>query len=79
MFASKAILLLPMASTSPIETHAALVVSQNSYSDVSFGADFTTISQLRTGSSPNPWECAWAVFNYTDNTRFYYIAFKPNG
>jgi hypothetical protein len=79
MFANKALLLEPMASTSPTETHAALVVSQNSYTDVAFGADFTTISQLRTSSPPNPWECAWAVFNYTDNAHFYYVAFKPNG
>ncbi len=68
-----------MASTSPSETHAALVVSQSSYTGVSFEADFATISQLRTGSPPNPWECAWAVFNYTDNSDFYYVAFKPNG
>ncbi|WP_134495465.1 M10 family metallopeptidase C-terminal domain-containing protein [Microvirga pakistanensis] len=79
MFASKALLLEPMGSRSPSETHAALVVSQNSYADVAFGADFTTILQLRTGSPPNPWECAWAIFNYTDNTHFYYVAFKPNG
>jgi len=79
MFSNKALLLEPMASTSPGETHAALIVSQTEYADVSFGADFTTISQLRTGSTPNPWECAWAVFNYTDNTHFYYVAFKPNG
>ena len=68
-----------MASTSPSETHAALVVSQSSYTGVSFEADFATISQLRTGSPPNPWECAWAVFGYTDNSHFYYVAFKPNG
>jgi Ca2+-binding RTX toxin-like protein len=79
MFENKALLLEPMGSTSPSETHAALVVSQNSYTDVVFGADFTTISQLRTGSPPNPWECAWAVFSYTDDTHFYYMAFKPNG
>jgi Ca2+-binding RTX toxin-like protein len=79
MFANKALLLEPMVSTSPSETHAALVVSQTSYTDVVFEADFTTISQLRIGSPPNPWECAWAVFNYTDNTHFYYVALKPNG
>jgi hypothetical protein len=79
MFANKALLLEPMVSTSPGETHAALVVSQDSYADVAFRADFTTISQLRTGSPSNPWECAWAVFNYTDNAHFYYVAFKPNG
>jgi Ca2+-binding RTX toxin-like protein len=73
------LVLAPQASTTPGETHAALVVSQASFTDVRFSAGFQTIEQLRTGSAPNPWECAWAVFNYTDNTHFYYVAFKPNG
>jgi Ca2+-binding RTX toxin-like protein len=73
------LVLAPQSSTSPGETHAALVVSQASFSDVRFSAGFQTLEQLRTGSAPNAWECAWAVFNYTDNTHFYYVAFKPNG
>ena len=73
------LVLAPQASTSPDETHAALVVSQASFSNVRFSAGFQTLEQLRTGSPPNPWESAWAVFNYTDNTHFYYVAFKPNG
>jgi hypothetical protein len=73
------LVLSPQASTSPGETHAALVVSQASFSNVRFSAGFETLQQLRTGSAPNPWESAWAIFNYTDNTHFYYVAFKPNG
>ncbi|HEY5899286.1 MAG TPA: family 16 glycoside hydrolase [Burkholderiales bacterium] len=71
--------LCPQVSTSPYETHAALVVSQGSFTDVSFSAGFETIQQLRTGSAPNAWESAWAIFDYTDNQHFYYVAFKPNG
>ena len=73
------LLLAPQASTSPGETHAALVVSQQGFTDVRFSAGFETLEQLRTGSTPNPWESAWAVFDYQDNTHFYYVAFKPNG
>ena len=69
------LLLSPLASTSPDETHAALVVSQQSFTNVRFSAGFQTIEQLRTGSAPNPWESAWAVFDYQDNTHFYYVAF----
>jgi Ca2+-binding RTX toxin-like protein len=73
------LVLSPQASASPGETHAALVVSQASFTDVRFSAGFETIEQLRTGSAPNAWESAWAVFGYTDNQHFYYVAFKPNG
>jgi len=56
-----------------------MVVSQGKFSDVQFGADFKTLPQLRTGSNPNAWESAWAVFDHTDDEHFYYVAFKPNG
>jgi hypothetical protein len=79
MLTGKALVLAPLAASAPAETHAALVVSQAAFTEIRFGADFTTISQLRTGSTPNPWECAWAIFSYTDNQHFYYVAFKPTG
>ena len=79
MNSTKALVLEPMASTSADETHASLVVSQQSFNNVSFSADFETMAQLRKGAAPNPWETAWAVFNYIDNTHFYYAAFKTNG
>jgi hypothetical protein len=73
------LILEPMASTRLSETHAALVVSRQTFSNVTFRADYRTLAQLRIGSSPHPWETAWAVFGYTDNTHFYYVAFKTNG
>lgn len=71
--------LSPKASTSSGETHAALVTSQVSYRDVDTTTTMTTLSQLRTGSAPNAWECGWLLWNYTDDTHFYYVALKPNG
>jgi Domain of Unknown Function (DUF1080) len=46
---------------------------------VSFAGRVQTVRQLRTGSSPNPWECAWIVWSYQDDAHFYYLALKPTG
>jgi Ca2+-binding RTX toxin-like protein len=73
------LVLSPQGSSSSAETHAAMVVSQASFSNVRFSAGFETVDQLRTGSAPNPWESAWAIFGYTDDEHFYYVAFKTNG
>lgn len=70
----------PTAATSPNNTHAALVVSQESFSGhVVFGGEIRTDEQLRIGSAPNPWETGWLVWNYTDNDHFYYFTLKTNG
>lgn len=69
----------PKASTSPGETHAALTLTQASYTPTLVTASFRTISQLRTGSAPNPWEVAWLLWNYTDDDHFYSVNLKPNG
>lgn len=76
----------PKAATSPRETHAALVLSDSSYSSPASGTprvDFTTslrtVRQLRTGSAPNPWEVGWVLWHYTDDSHFYYVNLKPNG
>ena len=71
--------LTPATSTNSSSTHSALVTTTNSYGD--FNATFTyrTVSQLRTGSSPNPWEVGWVLFHYSDNTHFYYFLAKPTG
>lgn len=72
--------LAPKASTSPGETHSALMLSQAVFGgDFTFGASVLTDQQLRTGSAPNPWETAWVVWDYTDNDHFYYFALKTNG
>lgn len=75
---SKVLSLKPRKSTSPSETHAALVTTKESYGDVSFTVRAKTVEQLRA-KSPNTWETAWAMWHYTDNTHFYYLVLKPNG
>ena len=71
--------LAPAASGHPDETHAALIVSQESYQGaVYFEGSVCTLEQLRVGVA-NPWETAWLVWNYGDNDHFYYFAMNPNG
>jgi len=69
----------PQASAAPAETHASMVLGPAFSGPLSFTASFKTLAQLRTGSSPNPWEVAWVAWNYRDDTHFYYLALKPNG
>ena len=70
----------PMASTSPGETHGAMVLSTQSFSgNLDVELRIRTVQQLRTGSAPNPWEVGWAVWNYGGSEHFYYLALKPNG
>jgi hypothetical protein len=73
------LILEPKAAARSEDTHAALVVSRGSFSNVRFGGEAMTITQLRTGSPANEWETAWAVFACTDNDHFYYLALKTNG
>jgi hypothetical protein len=68
----------PKVSTSPSETHAALVTSVPSFGDLDLTVRVRTVSQLRL-PTPNPWEVGWVLWHYTDDTHFYYIALKPNG
>ena len=69
----------PKASTQPGETHAALAVTTPHFSDVDLTLQMRTVSQLRSGSTANAWEVAWVLWNYTDNTHFYYLVLKPGG
>lgn len=72
----------PMPSTTAGETHAFLAVSSQSFGAggtfYSFSGQMRTVKQLRT-STPNAWEVAWLVWNYTDNDHLYYFVLKPNG
>lgn len=68
----------PKPSTSPGETHAALVLSTARYGDLDLTTRMKTVRQLRT-PTPNAWETAWLVWNYTTDQSFYYIVLKPNG
>ncbi len=70
--------LAPKPSTSSGETHAALVVSTASYTGIDFTVQMKTAAQLRS-PVPNPWEAGWVLWNFTDETHFYYVALKPNG
>jgi hypothetical protein len=75
---SRVLSIAPQASTHPEETHAALVASVQSFDNFELTARMKTQRQLRQ-SDPNPWEVGWVVWNYKDNTHFYYLILKPNG
>lgn len=70
----------PAAAETQGDTHAALALAPGVYrSPVRFSGRVATLAQLRRGSPPNAWECAWLVWSYQDPEHFYYLALKPNG
>ncbi|HVM08553.1 MAG TPA: family 16 glycoside hydrolase [Acidimicrobiales bacterium] len=69
----------PKASTSPGETHAAMVTTLERFGDIDLTVRTKTSRQLRTGSAPNPWEVGWVVWAHERDERFYYFILKPNG
>jgi hypothetical protein len=69
----------PQPATAPDETHGSLVVGARTSGDVIVQVSAATTRQLRSGSVPNPWEVGWVIWNYTDDTHFYYFIPKPNG
>jgi len=71
--------LSPQAVTSAGNTQSSLVTGPSYNGPVQFQSKILTVAQLRTGSTPNPWEVGWVVWNYTDNAHFYYFIPKPNG
>lgn len=75
---TKVLSMSPKASTTPGETHGALVTSVASFGDIDLTLRMKTVRQLRS-PSPNPWETAWVVWNYEREGRFTYLALKPNG
>ena len=74
-----ALVLRPLGATVPDATHAALVVTEDSFGDLEIEATTRTTAQLREGSEPNAWEVGWLVWDYSDNDHFYYVIPKPNG
>jgi hypothetical protein len=68
----------PRASLTPGTTHASLVTTRASYGDTDVRVDLRTVAQLRQ-PFPNPWEVAWVLWHYTDDTHFYSLVLKPNG
>jgi hypothetical protein len=73
------LLLQPMGSSSAGETHGALVIGPPTSGDVTLEVSTATLRQLRTGSTPNPWEVGWVLWHVVDTAHFYYFAAKPNG
>jgi len=69
----------PQRSLLPSETSSCLVTSEEAFGDITASVTMTTLAQLRMGSRPNPWEVAWFLWAYEDNTHFYYLVLKPNG
>jgi hypothetical protein len=69
----------PASAESPDVTHGALVVSGPVFDDLDMQVRVTTLEQLRLGSAPNPWECGWVLWSYSDDDHFYYLALKTNG
>jgi hypothetical protein len=77
---TRLLVLSPGVADTPDTTHSALAITRESYSGrISFAGRVQTVKQLRVGSLPNPWECAWLVWNYQDDQHFYYVALKPTG
>ncbi|MCK9186413.1 S-layer homology domain-containing protein [Candidatus Gracilibacteria bacterium] len=76
---NKLLHLSPKVADSAGSTHASLVTGPLYDGAIQFQSKIFTVQQLRTGSSPNAWEVAWVVWNYTDNDHFYYFIPKPNG
>lgn len=68
----------PKASQSLNETHASLVLSKKVFSQPKIKYRSKVVRQLRQPAA-NPWETAWVLWNYTNDHRFYYFAYKTNG
>ncbi len=72
------ITLQPARPDSRAPTHAALVLSRDTWRDLVAEIRLRTNRQLRR-PHPNPWEVGWILWHYTSDQHFYYIALKPNG
>ena len=70
--------LQPGRPASPADTHAALVLSRNTWRDLTVEIRIRTNRQLRQ-PLPNPWEVGWLLWHYANDQHFYYIILKPNG
>ena len=69
----------PAVSVSPSETHASLATGPSFSAPFTYNVSVKTVAQLRQGSAPNPWEVGWVLWNFSDNSHFYYFQAKPNG
>ena len=69
----------PAVSTDPNIGHSSLAAGPSFSNPLTFNVSAITVAQLRQGSAPNPWEVAWVLWHYTDNTHFYSFTAQPNG
>ncbi|HEX4047741.1 MAG TPA: family 16 glycoside hydrolase [Elusimicrobiota bacterium] len=69
----------PYASLSSSETHASLALGPAFAAPLVLSMNVDTAAQLRKNSPPNPWEVAWVLWDYSDDSHFYYFQPKPNG
>lgn len=70
----------PAAPEALSQTHAALVTNEQvNEGDLDFVVTVKTLSQTRKNDPPNPWECAWVMWDWTAEDSFYAVALKPNG
>jgi hypothetical protein len=60
------------------QSHAALAVRDSASGPTDVSATLRTVQQLRRPAA-NPWEVAWLVWRYTDDSHFYSLILKPNG
>ena len=76
---NNALELKPKAQSGQTATSSTEVIGPEHGSEFTFSGTISTPEQLRQGATPNAWETAWLVWNYTDNDHFYYFVPRANG
>jgi hypothetical protein len=69
----------PARADGTAETHAPLLLGPEYGDRMIMNARVETVEQLRRNAEPNAWEVAWIVWQYQDDSHFYYFIPKPNG
>jgi hypothetical protein len=69
----------PSAAIAESQTESALVLTTEKFKDFKLSIDVRTDKQLRQNSPPNPWEVAWIIWKWNNNTHFYYFLVTTNG
>ena len=73
----------PATATTSTKTYSTLIMSTQKFHNFQLDFDMKTNKQLRTGSTPKPWETAWIFFRYTDeaprSNHHYWVVLKTDG
>ena len=73
----------PATATTSTKTFSTLVMSTQKFRNFQLDLDMCTNKQIRTGTSPKPWETAFLFFRYTDeaphSNHHYWIVLKTDG